>query len=76
MPVRGHRRTSPRDRGAAAAVALAAALAGCVASGETRGVTPAAAPPAPGTCESRTGVPLLMDLPLVGWLFQHRVTAR
>ena len=47
-------------------------FAACVADREVRND----AGPEPVVYESRTGVPLLMDLPLVGWLFQHRVTVR
>lgn len=47
-------------------------FAACVADREVRNDVGAE----PVVYESRTGVPLLMDLPLVGWLFQHRVTAR
>ena len=45
------------------------ALSACAADREARATEPA-------SHESRTGVPMLMDLPLIGWLFQHRVTAR
>lgn len=76
MAARAPRRAGPRRASSQAVLALAAALAGCVAGGEARDPMPAAAEPAPVTYESRTGVPLLMDLPLVGWLFQRRVTVR
>ena len=59
-------------RRAAACLVLASALAACASERHAR----AEAPPAPVLHESRTGVPFLMDLPVVGWLFQHRVTHR
>jgi hypothetical protein len=63
--------TRPRLR-AAACLIVASALAACVSAPQGR----ADAPPEPVLHESRTGVPFLMDLPVVGWLFQHRVTER
>jgi len=47
-------------------------LGACVSERQARD-DPAAEPV---VLESRTGVPLLMDLPLIGWLFQRRVTVR
>ena len=67
----------PRQRLARAARALAglalvSAFAGCAANHDAR----RDAPREPVRYESRIGVPFLMDLPLVGWLFQRRVTVR
>ena len=53
-------------------VALVFVLGACVSDGHARDETPVE----PVTFESRTGIPVLMDLPLIGWLFQHRVTVR
>jgi hypothetical protein len=55
-------------------VALAL-LAGCAAERDCRR-DERRDEPEPPIAESRTGVPFLMDLPIVGWLFQHRVTER
>jgi hypothetical protein len=51
---------------------FAGALAACASDNDARSPTP----PEPVVYESRTGVPFLMDLPVIGWLFQHRLTAR
>ena len=50
-------------------------LAGCAAERDSQ-VDRQREESEPPIFESRTGVPFLMDLPLVGWLFQHRVTQR
>ena len=57
---------------AAAGLVLVSVLTACVSEGETRNEPPVE----PVVYESRTGVPFLMDLPLIGWLFQNRVTVR
>ena len=54
------------------AIAFACLLSACVSERTARDEAPAE----PVVHESRTGVPLLMDLPLIGWLFQHRTTVR
>jgi len=58
-----------RER-AAACCAFVSVFAACVSA-------PRDEPPVdPVVFESRTGVPLLMDLPLIGWMFQRRTTVR
>jgi len=52
-----------------AGIACLSALAACAAD-------PSSGASEPATYEARSGVPVLMDLPVIGWLFQHRVTAR
>ena len=56
--------------GFSAMAVLLAALGACATDRQAAATEP------PPTFESRTGVPVLMDLPLIGWLFQHRVTVR
>ena len=63
------RRRTPRLR-----LAALLALAGCVSDAEQ---TPEVElEPAPATSVSRTGVPVLMDLPVLGWLFRRETTVR
>lgn len=66
------RQRAARAARALASFALVSAFAACAANHEAS----RDAPRDPVLRESRTGVPFLMDLPLVGWLFQRRVTVR
>lgn len=67
-------------RRAGLAAGIVIALAGCTADDHAR--RPELQAPEqdpaerPVVHESRTGIPLLMDLPLIGWLFHQRVTMR
>ena len=58
-----------------AAVAVAAALTLLVACSSDRHARSEALEPTP-TYQSTTGIPVLMDLPLIGWLFRHTRTVR
>jgi hypothetical protein len=65
------RRSSPAfEPRSLIALVLLGALSSCAADRRSRDTEPTP------TYESRTGIPVLMDLPLIGWLFQHRVTVR
>jgi hypothetical protein len=67
-------RPADRPRRRAASLVLTAALTACAADRDAR--EPAPAPTSPILRETRTGVPVLMDLPGIGWLFRRTTTAR
>ncbi len=61
-----------------AAMVVVTLLAGCSTDRQTlhREEPEARSEESPPRYESRTGVPVLMDLPLIGWMFRRTTTVR
>jgi len=74
-------RLTKQPRRRVASLLLASVLTACAADRDVREPTPASsptdpAPTSPVVRETRTGVPVLMDLPGIGWLFRRTTTLR